>query len=139
MMRLSEAMRLGAMIRGQAFGVLFNPLPLRAGEALPPEATSCAMGAAVEAIGERCVQDAPRDWCPLLNIVIRCPECGQRGHASLNGSVIEMIVALNNEHRWTREKIAAWVESIELRVLGPAAEGAQQTTIDAGARDLVCV
>lgn len=99
-MRLSEAIRLGAMLRPQAFGVIFDG------------SGTCALGAAYEAIGklhrmEEC--DAREDWPWLKNDKLVCPECG--GSPGFGPSVIS--AHLNDNHLWTREQIADWVETIE--------------------------
>jgi hypothetical protein len=99
-MKLSEAIRLGAMLKSQAFGEL--------GDAIG----TCALGAAYEARGVSFygeMDDLPPDWYPLLvNTRECCPVCGRR---DLIGSVIAE--CLNDAHRWTRERIADWVETME--------------------------
>lgn len=127
-MKLSVAIRLGAMIRPQG-----RHAYLRHGK-------SCAVGAALEAIGvplkdlgndmfertsehEAAEEFARRpefkEWSQInakANQV--CPSCSKD-----QGSVTNAIVCLNNEHRWTRERIADWVESIESPALSPVAQG----------------
>ena len=98
-MKLSEAIRLGAMIRPQAFGHRF-----RAGG-------SCAWGAAQEAIGLHgphvSWMDLPADWRSIWSWR-PCPDlsCNHRFNYSL-------IAHLNDDHRWTRERIADFVTTIE--------------------------
>jgi hypothetical protein len=95
-MRLSEAIRLGAMLRPQAFGKMFRTVR--------GEMRSCALGAAAEALGE-----SPYDsFAPLFDAMRMCPMgCGWT-------SVGSLIPHLNDEHRWTRERIADWVETVEI-------------------------
>lgn len=117
-MRLSEAIRLGAMLRPQA-----RHDYMRTGR-------SCAIGAALEAIGiplrNRADDDFERtneheaiqelrlrpefhEWGKLEKPANRiCPGCG-RTPDSVSGVIIE----LNNQHGWTRERIADWVEGVE--------------------------
>ena len=100
-MRLSEAIRLGAMIRGQAFGFFFQ------------DGQSCAFGAALEAVGTpygawELAADVIRDrWPWTWARVAACPDCGE------SEPVRVLIAHLNNDHRWTRARIAEWVETIE--------------------------
>lgn len=107
MMRLSEAIRLGAMMRpNQAFYNLYD---------VDDEAT-CALGAAAEAlgildteaIGGGYTAKAPVEWKAFVLQTVQCPEC----HYSID-KVDACIVHLNNEHRWSRERIADWVEALE--------------------------
>lgn len=108
---LSEYMRLGAMLRPQAFGCLFDGVG------------TCANGAALEAMGWKPNRDsldawdAREDLVPILQTVAIDPIGGYPTYVGL------IIVDLNNIHRWTRERIADWVESIEReRGLIPAAD-----------------
>ena len=117
-MKLSEAIRLGAMLKPQAFGIMFN------------NGGTCALGAAADALGR--LDDIDREvvpfmseiWPPEWNIStqlggnlaaiilskerIRCPDCTRIYHAV--GSVV---MHLNDFHCWTREAIADWVETTE--------------------------
>jgi hypothetical protein len=84
-LKLSEAIRLGAMLHPQAFGQLHSS-----------EGT-CALGAA---------EDAGFQLASILgkNQFYRCPVCGGFG-------TLPVIIELFNDwHRWTREQIADWVE-----------------------------
>lgn len=103
-MKLSEAIRLGSMIRPQAFGDHF-----RGGG-------SCAMGAAMEAVGMTRGSEEPPEWLAMLSATgIRgCPVC----HAPQNNA-IGVSIHLNDWHRWTREQIADWVETIERQTEQP--------------------
>lgn len=129
-MRLSEAIRLGAMIRPQAYGTYFDG------------AGTCANGAALEALGILDVKsyantyecqyrlvkafqktDVYAGFRKIYHHMKACPECGAT--FSEFGRV-DAIVHLNNDHRWTRERIADWVESIETAQETPATELQEQ-------------
>jgi hypothetical protein len=97
-MRLSEAIRLGAMMRPQAFRTLLS------------DDAACALGAALLAVGacpEEAVRSTLNRW-PWASIVSAdCPRCGR------SRTVFRVITHLNDRHRWTREQIANWVAGIE--------------------------
>jgi uncharacterized C2H2 Zn-finger protein len=105
-MKLSDAMRLGAMLRPtQAYFVMFD---------MAANAT-CALGAAAEAIGmldttqpSAYCGTAPEEWRRVTFQRTTCPACT---HVAMR--VDSQIIHLNNRHRWTRERIADWVESVE--------------------------
>lgn len=102
-MRLSEAIRLGAMLKPQAFGDYFNSVG------------TCALGAACEAAGVSCeaIGDYERQF--LAVFAEPCPACGVRpdtGNKYTSG-FCNTVLHLNDTHRWTREQIADWVETIE--------------------------
>lgn len=95
-MRLSEAIRLGAMMKPQAFGDLWKG------------GGSCALGAAYDALGWRdrvCCIDGP--LMDFYGRVISCPACGTRS------GVTGIMTHLNDNHHWTREAIADWVATVE--------------------------
>lgn len=97
-MRLSEAIRLGTMMTSQAFRTLL------AGDG------ACAWGAALLAVGatrERAVGSARSRWPWAFAVSVNCPSCGR------SRLVCEVIAHLNDDHRWAREKIGAWVAGIE--------------------------
>lgn len=98
-MKLSEAIRLGAMLKPQAFGLCYS------------DGRTCAMGAAWDAIGKLHVtaSDPSIDFGDSYWAVagVSCPVCGR---ASGSGMAV---AHLNDDHRWTREQIADWVETIE--------------------------
>lgn len=110
-MRLCEAIRLGAMLKEQEFG---------------PSAKfgkSCALRAAQEALGIPAYvvagdltaeyggdlnYQALMDLYSFLNVgenVHHCPACD-----AVETDAIDVIYHLNDQHRWTREAIADWVE-----------------------------
>lgn len=146
-MQLSEAIRLGAMLRPQAFGAWRQRQWLFGSQ----EAT-CALAAAYEAsgltgvrfpkgthviIGARGVREgrrevlkhdtvitvpAPYAW--HMGMEVSCPSLFDR--CDLRRSSLERIIEhLNDNHRWTRDQIADWVEQFELQQVPidiPAAE-----------------
>jgi len=96
-MRLSEAIRLGAMVRPQAFRTLLT------------DDGACALGAALLAVGagpER-IAAAFSQWPWAFAVSANCPSCRR------SRRVCEVIAHLNDDHRWTREKIGAWVAGVE--------------------------
>ncbi len=121
------------MLRPQCFGELYRVRRLRTLRRFlgMSEWDSCAMGAAIEAAaipvrtvivkasymglrgtveaGEVIQQlDFPAGWEGVLSTSGGCPAgCG------LVGAVGLLIPHLNDEHRWTRETIADWVEAFE--------------------------
>lgn len=95
-MTLSDAIRLGAMMKPQAFGSLRDE-----------SGATCAMGAAEDALGRRPYAVFPKH--PALRAV--CPACAY-APTQLNGCLYT-IAHLNDAHHWTREAIADWVEAIE--------------------------
>lgn len=101
-MRLSEAIRLGSMMKPQAFGNFYGP----------ERESSCALGAAFDACGmEVFGPDTKFDGPFGLEYfedeyeIIACPVCGIAEWPTIGH--------LNDFHRWTREAIADWVETIE--------------------------
>ncbi len=106
-LKLSEAIRLGAMLAPQGWHAL-----------LDREGRTCALGAALAASGAITI-DALRELYPILEeLYVGCPVDGySRQPLSI------MIVRLNDIFGWTREAIADWVATVE-----PAE--AQATTSD---------
>lgn len=101
-LKLSEAIRLGAMLKPQAFDALVSGEGGKGG--------SCAIGAAIEAFGIEMDEFA----CDLLAArvsfpVVGCPCCLAAGF----GKKLDVIMHLNDVHRLTREQIADWVATIE--------------------------
>ena len=97
-MKLSEAIRLGSMLMPQCYGR--NHVIDSYGK----EVASCAIGAAADAIGE----DGLFTKMKSINIRVGCPEC------TINYTLSSAVVCLNDVHHWTRERIADWVEVIEI-------------------------
>lgn len=99
-MKLSEAIRLGSMLNPQGYFGFKNGIT----------GATCAMGAAFDAAGITIGDDiftALRQFPLSLKSII-----GPFGSVM---SVACHIYELNDEHKWSRERIAAWVETIELR------------------------
>jgi hypothetical protein len=75
---------------------------------------SCALGAAYEGMyrlpdnpdGTRPTKDLEWFFDCLEGTIRRCPAEGCRKRLSL----ASILVHLNDDHRWTRERIAAWLE-----------------------------
>jgi hypothetical protein len=138
-MKLSEAIRLGAMTKPQGFGGTHTARTIRHGQFFPEEAQieeTCAVGAAMDAIGvqpreltpaERGtdnfrrvrgtgepthVFDVPSEWIDLLAIEMKCPICDQARQP-----LRTLIPHLNDDHRLTREEIADVVATVEKWVL----------------------
>lgn len=103
---LAMYMRLGAMLRPQAFYRAFS------------NGGSCAMGAVQEAMGGfthilnyYCFEQSP--WFPLYVEMVKrhvaCPECGR-----VQSETWQFLVPhLNDDHKWSREAIADWLESLK--------------------------
>lgn len=108
-MKLSEAIRLGSLLKPQGFGDL-----------LDHKGRSCAFGAALEASGYRISADRYADnpsvhsvWSWLKNDC-RCPEQSLQGCSEIYIKNMATVIAhLNDHHLWTREQISAWVETVE--------------------------
>lgn len=101
-MRLSEAIRLGAMNKPQVFGALIR------------DGGTCALGAAYDAVGLLIGENADvpclgAEMFPLLNTASDCPDC----YFVRNEFTGFVITHLNDLHQWTRERIADWVETLE--------------------------
>lgn len=107
-MRLSEAIRLGSMLRPQTRG------------SYGADGGSCAIGAAAEAAGMNeypLFHELEARW-PVLTEFVACPVT-----ADTSGDVGTVILWLNDSHGWTREAIADWVETLEPRdAVSPASE-----------------
>ena len=88
-MKLSDAILLGSTLKPQGFGF---------GSTRPHLDRLCAFGAAYLALG---MGGAMSDLYPWLDNLDSCPVCMERER-------IAWIISnhLNDEHRWTRERIA---------------------------------
>lgn len=95
-MKLSEAIRLGAMLGPQVFEVMFDG---RGG--------SCALGAADLAINVKICGDWPDAFWRTVDSISECPACGIKSGHQFGGYII---THLNDDHRWTRAAIADFVE-----------------------------
>jgi len=116
---LSEAIRLGSMLKPQAFGLLYRPATdVRApGDVLGlrrlPEAT-CALGAGFDAVGLPLLVDGIDFFEALarfqvLGIIVPHPVHGFPGH------LMNIVMDLNDSYRWTREACADWVAGVEAK------------------------
>lgn len=94
-MRLSEAIRLWAMLHPQYFGATYGM------DVNHQVLGTCAMGAARQA-GFIVRREG------VLDIATRCPHCGK-----VRDALLRVITHLNDGHRWTRERIADWVATVE--------------------------
>lgn len=98
-MRLSEAIRLGSMLKPQR---QFGNGPLL-------DDASCAIEAAADAIGWRMGDQMPESWRRVTVPSRACPVCGKE-----RDTARVMALCLNDTHGWSREQIADWVETIEI-------------------------
>jgi hypothetical protein len=101
-MKLSEAIRLGAMLHPQCYG-----MSMRFATGSDRVIATCALGAA-EAAGYSWGLEGNRQ-------MVRCPL-----DAAVSMSLSAMIAHLNDVHLWTREAIADWVETVEPAEPAPA-------------------
>ena len=104
-MKLSEAIRLGAMATEQARNVL---IITRQNGSI----ATCAFGSALYAVGRRVAWDNPNyslvlRWPWIESTRMPCPGCGLHMDAKAT------IIHLNDVHLWSREHIAHWVSMVE--------------------------
>jgi len=127
-MKLSEAIRLGAMIRPKADGWFFL------------DGASCAQGAALEACGTPYDDDFTAQLNFHFTVQLLWPWAGQREACcpvcDRQQSVKGIIAHLNNRsgHSWTREAIADWVATVEPAdpVVATSLDGdSQRSSVDA--------
>lgn len=108
-MELSEAIRIGSEMRPQCYGAMYgfydhtNTLG------------TCALGAAYEGAGISMEawdgDNTFRQKFPIVKRVASCPGCKAPW---MTGTILSNIVMhLNDAHRWSRGAIAMWVETIE--------------------------
>jgi len=111
----SEAIREGAALRPQAFGVL------RDGKGTANIST-CAYAAGYEAItgevfwSEDQLYLAVASLFPYMDLdAPRCPSeaCEERLVADIEWDMGDLVIHLNDTHEWTREQIADWLEAEE--------------------------
>ncbi len=103
-MKLSEAIRLGAMIRPQARGAFFKG------------GGSCALGAALEAVGVEYYEYGGISPDDYRQIHTRWPWTGVRykgAYVGLPKKPTDVIWRLNDSLLRTREEIADWVATQE--------------------------
>ena len=102
-MRLSEAIRLGAMVHQQTTSRII------ARDKEGNIVATCAIGAALVTtnvdVGWREAVEKMLIGCPDI---VECPVCGDENY------IFDIInLHIGCQHHWTREHIADWVESIE--------------------------
>ena len=103
-MKLSEAIRLNGMTKPQGVG----------GASLSSLSAPCAIGGALQSIGQQLTGGFVLDnyarfsraW-PWTDRDGYCPACGSPNQ------MFGVVYHLNDIHRWSREQIAAWVETVE--------------------------
>lgn len=100
--KLSDAIKLGSMLRPQGFGRTFTL-----------SGKSCAVGAALESVGVLYNPEvrtaAVYSYWPWIDIQSAMCPCDSNVHDSVEG----IIVRLNDVHLWSREEIASWVATVE--------------------------
>lgn len=112
-MKFSEAIRLGAMLKPQGF------------RSIAANERTCAFGAAYEAVGILTAFLGTKDYDRRRDLVYgafpiipklphKCFVC--RAFALPDGVIV---THLNDQHRWTREQIADWIEKIEQQQAQP--------------------
>lgn len=109
-MRLSDAIRLGSMLKPQSFEAPWIELRY-----VP---ATCALAAASDALGleKLDVGKAPwvgGDWQWTYSDAT-CPVC------AVKSQVFGVVTHLNDQHFWTRERIADWIETMEPPITAPA-------------------
>lgn len=98
---LAEAIRSGCRkFPKQYFGALMDTWP--------NATATCAMGAAIEGGGwdRNNIGPAPKK-CPACGVERSCERGGYSGSPSFSA-----IAHLNDDHRWTREAIADWLDTL---------------------------
>jgi len=112
-MKLSEAMKLGAMVKPKGVDELFT-INQRG------ELASCAIGAAIDALYGEATESTDADGPAheiyerfgFLQSIADCPAC--LWNDDFHGeNVFAIVHHLNDDHNWTREQIADWVATIE--------------------------
>lgn len=99
-MKLSEAIRLEGMTLEQSVG-----------ESSDVTRSACALQGAALMVGRSAMrwgQSIKAEWPWTSMVRPGCPVCGAHGPSGLG-----IIIHLNDEHCWTRNQIADWVETIE--------------------------
>ena len=110
-MKLSEAIRLGAVMHPQIYRSLRSPLG------------TCALGAVGFALGCLDSLDTTVDWKSTADFyrvtnkeigLHICPVCQYTPQPTSDQNRL-LIAHLNDDHRWTRECIADWIEIHEIQ------------------------
>ncbi len=149
MLKLSEAIRLGAMLGPQSFGTLSA---MRGW--FKKRETTCALGAAFKAAGCKTVVvndpeprygfrgdkthtgvsnqvQIPDEWLSLMWQRVPCPACTD---FQIIGPLQRIVaIHLNDKHHWTREQIADWVATLEAQqeVQAEVRRGAEREVVHA--------
>ena len=108
-MRLSDAMRIGAAIRPQCQGGMFRT-------SSKGIKYSCAVGAIMEGLTGRSditVDDFLYATFPIFSKKVSCPVNHQTMMVP-TASLGAIIIHLNDNHGWTRERIADWIDTIDI-------------------------
>lgn len=118
-MKLSEAMRLGAMTGRQLFGQLADA-----------DGGTCAMGAVIKASGfetDNAIVNhylQIRTTYPTLSLVVPESLIAEYSYKNTEKLLCWVIVFLNNNLKWSREMIAEWIidngydcESVDIPVV----------------------
>jgi hypothetical protein len=105
-MKLSEAILLGSTLHPQGFG------DFRVAGPISGQLLTCAWGAAHDAVGMvDDDDDEPLNWrWSTVEGEVHCPQEECNRTQNYHGT---MIVHLNDEHKWSRERIAEWVATVE--------------------------
>ena len=118
-MPLSQAIRLGATLKRQSFGRAYGI----------QNTTSCALAAAADAVGEdyyTLFDGVSLTHWPELNFVATpCPACTE----VCNWSRFGLVTHLNDDHRWSRERIADFVQQHESAGVSEAEKAVEQVLI----------
>ena len=107
-MKLSEAIRIGSKLHPQFFGQLRGWVGDRMG--------TCVLAAAVDGLskahnGDMLLHQA---W-PIMLLRVSCPACERP-----IDTIQHRMIHLNDDHRWSRETIADWVEQFEKEDVNPS-------------------
>lgn len=118
-MSLTEAIRLGAATTRQTRGVFYTG----GGDVA---VRTCALGAALHAMGRLITQDDLSDVVvaifPELHTPVMCPEC------KVSDELGDLVVHLNDEHKWTRNRIADWIDDDVCLLSAQVTENAEAVT-----------
>jgi hypothetical protein len=120
---LSEAIRLGAMLKPQA-------------RSMHSQWGTCALGAAADAIGvlpELKPENSGAYGRAHLALIRRWPLLGTPIENPISGtseSVRDAVMWLNDHGKWTREQIADWVATIEAQHEQQATEQPQPVHVE---------
>ncbi len=124
-MRLSDAIRLGALLKPQGF------------DDFQGEGVSCAIGAAFDAVGLSEARQrtlTTTDLTRMFSVTNKPAVCPCNAWAFCHivsiASVFDVAIHLNDHHRWTREAIADWVETQESPVSPSTSEPHRRVAVD---------